>query len=255
MVGELLADQLVPKGPLTVPPGPDVGISLVVPTFNEGDNIGPFLEALRRVLDTAAAGHWEIVVVDDDSPDRTWAIALALPGFPNLRVLRRRGERGLAGAVIRGMQAAGGGILGTINADFQHPPEVLGPMIQAMASADLVVASRFVPGGGLGNWRWSRRVTSRVAHWLGWLILPRVFGRLTDPLSGCYLVRRKAIAGVELSPVGYKTLIEITARGRIERILECPYQMRDRERGQSKAGYRQTVQYIRHLFRLRKAST
>ena len=130
-------------------------------------------------------------------------------------------------------------------------PRVLGAMVRAMATADLAVASRFVPGGGLGNWRWSRRLASHGAHFLGRMILPRVFGRLSDPLSGCYLVRRAAIAGIELKPVGFKTLIEITARGRVERIAECPYQMRDRERGQSKAGGRQTLEYLRHLVRLR----
>jgi dolichol-phosphate mannosyltransferase len=248
-VGELLA--AAPQGPLTVPSGPDAGISLVIPTFNEGENIAAFLQAVRRVLDEAVPGGWEIVVVDDDSPDRTWEIALGLPGFDNLRVLRRQGERGLASAVIRGMQAARGGVVGTINADFQHPPEVLGAMARAIADADLVVASRFVPGGGLGNWRWSRRIASRGAHLLGRMILPKVFGRIADPLSGCYLVRRAAFAGVELKPVGFKTLMEITARGRVERIRECPYQMRDRERGQSKAGAQQTVEYLRHLFRLR----
>jgi dolichol-phosphate mannosyltransferase len=252
-VAELLAGPgATPGGPLTVPPGPDSGISVVIPTYNEGENIAAFLEAVRRVLDEAAPEAWDIVVVDDDSPDRTWEIALGLPGFDNLRVLRRQGERGLASAVIRGMQVARGGVVGTINADFQHPPEVLGPMARAIADADLVVASRFVPGGGLGNWRWSRRVASRGAHLLGRLVLPRVFGRLSDPLSGCYLVRRAAIEGVELKPVGFKTLMEIAARGRVERIRECPYQMRDRERGQSKAGAQQTLEYLRHLLRLRR---
>jgi dolichol-phosphate mannosyltransferase len=249
-LAELVA-HTSPGGPLIIPPGPDTGISFVIPTYNEGENIAAFLQAVRRVLDQAVPGAWEVVVVDDDSPDRTWEIALSMKDFPNLRVLRRVGERGLASAVIRGMQAARGGAVGTINADFQHPPEVLGPMAKAIATADLVVASRFVPGGGLGNWRWSRRIASRGAHLLGRMILPKVFSRIADPLSGCYLVRRAAIAGVELRPVGFKTLMEITARGRIDRIKECPYQMRDRERGQSKAGAQQTVEYLKHLFRLR----
>jgi dolichol-phosphate mannosyltransferase len=251
MVAELVADPAAPTGPLTVPAGAGAGVSLIVPTYNECENIVAFLTALREALEQAAPGAWEIVVVDDDSPDRTWEIAASLTHIPRLRVLRRRGERGLAGAVIRGMQVAAGDVVGTINADFQHPPEVLGPMIRALADADLAVASRFVPGGGLGNWRWSRRITSHGANLLGRLILPRVFGRLSDPLSGCYLVRRAAIAGVELKPVGFKTLIEIAARGRVERIRECPYQMRDRERGRSKAGGRQTLEYLRHLLRLR----
>ena len=229
-------------------------VSLIVPTFNEAENIREFLDAVRTILDRVLPGAYEVIVVDDDSPDRTWELAASLTGFPALRVVRRIGERGLASAVIRGFQAARGSAVGTINADFQHPPEVLEAMVAALAGADLVVASRYVAGGGLGNWHWFRRVSSKMAHRFGLLLLPAVFGRIADPLSGCYLVRRECIAGVELKPLGYKTLMEITVRGRIASIRECPYQMRDRERGESKAGMRQTLQYIRHLFRLRRAA-
>jgi dolichol-phosphate mannosyltransferase len=254
MAGQLpIETEPAPGGPLIVPPGGSLGVSVVVPTYNEAANIRDFLLAVRRVLEEAVPGGWEIVVVDDDSPDRTWEVAAALTDFPRLRVVRRSGERGLARAVIRGMQAARGDVVGTINADFQHPPEVLGPMVRAIDGADLAVASRYMPGGGLGNWRWFRRLTSKGAHLLGLLLLPRVFHRLSDPLSGCYLVRRAAIAGIELEPLGYKTLMEIAARGRIERIRECPYRMSDRVRGESKAGGRQTLEYVRHLLRLRKA--
>lgn len=249
-----IAVEAAPSGPLAVPAGGESKVSVVVPTYNEAENIGEFLPALGRVLEEAAPGAWEIVLVDDDSPDRTWEIAAALTGLPGLRVVRRRGERGLARAVIRGMQAARGDVLGTINADFQHPPEVMGAMVPAIAGADLAVASRYMAGGGLGNWRGSRRLTASAARLCGRLLLPHVFARLTDPLSGCYLVRRSAIAGVELDPLGYKTLIEFAARGRIGTVRECPYQMRDRARGASKAGGRQTLEYLRHLLRLRNAS-
>jgi dolichol-phosphate mannosyltransferase len=258
MAGDLMLDaRPLPSGPLIVPAqaaAEEVFLSLVIPTFNERENVREFLEAARRVLDRAIPGRYELIVVDDDSPDRTWEIAAGLPDFPQLRVVRRLGERGLASAVIRGWQVARGSVLGTINADFQHPPEVLPAMVEAIAGADVVVASRYVEGGSVGNWRWFRRLTSKAAHGLGRLLLPQVFGRISDPLSGCYLARRAAIAGVELRPLGYKTLMEIAVRGRAERIRECPYQMRDRARGHSKAGMRQTFQYIGHLFRLRRAA-
>jgi dolichol-phosphate mannosyltransferase len=248
-----IAVEAAPSGPLVVAADGERRVSIVVPTYNEAENVPEFLKALAAVLDDAAPGSWEIVVVDDDSPDGTCEVAASLTGLHGLRVVRRRAERGLARAVIRGMQAATGDVLGTINADFQHPPEVLGPMIRAIRDVDMAVASRYVEGGGLGNWRGSRRATSKGAHWLGQLLLPDVFRRLSDPLSGCYVVRRSAIAGVELAPLGYKTLIEFAARGRIASIRECPYQMRDRARGASKAGGRQTVEYVRQLFRLRRA--
>ena len=258
MAGDLMLDaRPLPSGPLIVSAQAASGepfLSLVIPTFNERENVREFLEAVRRVLDGAIPGRYELILVDDDSPDRTWEVAAGLAGFPQLRVVRRRGERGLASAVIRGWQVAQGDILGTINADFQHPPEVLPGMLEAIAGAHVVVASRYVAGGGLGNWRWFRRLTAEAARGCGRLLLPQVFGRISDPLSGCYLARRAAISGVELKPLGYKTLMEIVVRGRVERIRECPYQMRDRERGRSKAGMRQTFQYIGHLFRLRRAA-
>jgi dolichol-phosphate mannosyltransferase len=245
-----------PTGPLIVGPAPPnaaIELSIVVPTLDEADNIADFLQALRAVLDAALSGRYEVIVVDDDSADETWRIAEALRArFPALRVVRRRHEQGLASAVIRGWQVSRGRMLGTINADFQHPPSVLAALIAAAGAGDLIIASRFAPGGGVGAWSPARLAASRSADLLGRLLLPDVFTRVTDPLSGCYLCRRDAIAGIELKPLGYKTLIEILARGRIGRIGECAYQMRRRERGRSKLGPLSLAQYIRQLIRLRR---
>src|SRR5690349_14083370 len=135
-----------PSGLLIVPPlrAPRIYFSLIVPTFNEGENILAFLSAVREVLDPALGENYEVIVVDDESPDGTGDIAAqAALAYPQLRVARRTGERGLARAVIRGWQLAVGEILGTINADFQHPPAVLATMLDRMNGADMVVASRF----------------------------------------------------------------------------------------------------------------
>jgi dolichol-phosphate mannosyltransferase len=192
--------------------------------------------------------------VDDDSPDGTCETALSLTsGFPELRVVRRKHENGLARAVIRGWQVARGETLGTINADFQHPPSVLAAMIERLPGADLVVATRHSDGGGLGDWGLMRRAASWGAGLIGRLILPEVFTRVSDPLSGCYIARRAAIAGVELRPVGYKSLMELLVRGRIGPIRECGYEMRKRSRGKSKVRATQPLQFIRHAMRLRAA--
>ena len=244
----------VPAGPMVIAPEPDsaVSLSIVVPTFNESENIGAFLPALRRSLDAVLPERYEIVVVDDDSPDRTWEIAAqALPGFTALRVMRRQGERGLATGVMRGYQAARGEILGTINADFQHPPDLVSRMLALMPGADVVVASRYAAGGGLGDWALGRRVGSRCACLLGRCLLPAVFRRTTDPLSGCYLFRRAAAAGIEFHPLGYKSLMEILALGRARTVRDCPYEMRARRRGHSKVAARHWLEFIRHLARLR----
>jgi dolichol-phosphate mannosyltransferase len=252
-----------PKGPLVIqalvpvlesgalPPA----LSLVVPTLNEGENIADFLAAVRHTLDQALPGRYEVIVVDDDSPDRTWEIAAGLmAGFPELRVVRRQNERGLAVAVMRGWQVARGAALGTINADFQHPPDVLGRLLERMGQADLVVATRHGDGGGLGDWGLMRRISSWGAAQIGRVLLPQVYARLSDPLSGCFLVRRGAIQGVPLKPLGYKSLMEILVRGNVREVRECGYEMRKRSRGQSKVHALHPFQYIRHMFRLRAAA-
>jgi dolichol-phosphate mannosyltransferase len=248
-----------PTGPLVVPvqsPAPsDPMLSLVVPTLNESENIADFLSAVRQNLDAALKGNYEVIVVDDDSPDRTWEIAAKLAEtFPQLRVVRRRNEGGLAAAVIRGWQVARGALLGTINADFQHPPDVLGRLLERTEGADVVVATRHGDGGGLGDWGLTRRFTSWGAARIGRLLLPQVYSRVSDPLSGCYLVRRRAIEGVELKPLGYKSLMEILVRGNVEAVHECGYEMRKRVRGQSKVHALHPLQYIRHVLRLRAAT-
>jgi dolichol-phosphate mannosyltransferase len=167
--------------------------------------------------------------------------------------MRRKSERGLASAVFRGFQMARGDVLGTINADFQHPPEVLGCLIERMEEADIAVASRYCKGGGIGDWPEERLMLSRAAIHTGRLVLPRVFAGLTDPLSGFYLFRRHVISGVALSPIGFKSLIEILARGRAEKIVECPYEMRARCCGKSKATFESSLDFLRQLRRLQTA--
>jgi dolichol-phosphate mannosyltransferase len=247
----------VPAGPLVVPPlsAPRTYFSLIVPTFNEAENILSFLTSVREVLDRALGSNYEVIIVDDDSPDRTGEIAARVAlGYPQLRIARRSGERGLARAVIRGWQLAGGEILGTINADLQHPPEVLGRMLDSMQGADVVVASRFAEGGGLGDWAMHRRINSHVAHRLGRIILPQAFRRTSDPLSGCYIFRREGVAGVELHPLGFKTLMEILVRGSFQRVREVSYEMRSRRHGASKLRMRHWFDYLLHLLRLRRAA-
>ena len=229
-------------------------VSLVIPTLNEADNIADFLTAVSSVLEPQVGTAYELIVVDDNSVDGTWQLAAhAAANNHCIRVVRREGEAGLASAVIRGWQIATGKVLGTINADFQHPPTMLARMILQIRNADLVIASRHAEGGGLGDWDLGRRVASFGAHLLGRVLVPGVFGLMSDPLSGCYLVRRAAIAGVELNPLVYKTLIEILVRGRVHSVRECGYEMRKRRRGCSKVGFRQHLDYIRHLVRLRRA--
>ena len=231
---------------------PTVHLSLVVPTYNESANIGQLLRSLHEVL-TGTDATFEIIVVDDDSPDRTWATAAEIARkHPEIRVLRRTGASGLATAVICGWAHARGSVLGAIDGDGQHPPEVVADLMAAMDErTDVAVASRHVPGGGVSNWSAVRRLLSRGAQALGLLLLPGTVGRVTDPMSGFFLVRRDLVATADLDPVGYKILLEVLARGDVLRVAERPYVFLERKEGESKVSAGHYVGYLRHLMRLR----
>ena len=227
-------------------------LSLVLPTFNEAQNIEPMIEAVSETLDRSGIDY-ELIVVDDDSPDGTWRRALSLTGsIPKLRVMRRLKERGLATAIIRGWQVSCGDVLGVLDADLQHPPEIL-PRLwnQIESGADIAVGSRHVAGGGVSNWSLRRRLISRTAQAIGLVILPEVVGRMSDPMSGYLMVRRDKLADVMLKPLGYKILIEILARGEVRRISEVGYVFQERWGNRSKVTWRSYRDYLLHLGRLR----
>ncbi len=259
MDGEMIAMaslQTCSSGPLVIAPldgDSSVDVSLVLPTYNEGKNIVSMIEQLIPVLDSVAHLQYEIIVVDDDSPDRTWEKALELTErYPQVRVVRRQGERGLSTAVIRGWQVARGRILGVMDADLQHPPEVAAKVAQEMLrGADLGIASRHVEGGGVSDWSLLRRIISRGAQMIGFLLLPEVIGRISDPMSGFFMIRRSALEGRTLSPLGYKILIEVLGRGQVGWISEVPYTFRERVEGSSKLTNRIYIEYFQHLLRLR----
>jgi len=252
----------VPTGQLQIPelPSPKgdihdfpIYLSLVIPTYKERDNIQNVIRILSQLLEEAVLGDYELIIVDDDSPDRTWEVAQSLMGeYPKLRVMRRQVERGLSSAVIRGWQCARGRVLGVIDGDLQHPPEVLPQLLRGIeGGADLAVASRHIEGGGVSSWSMMRRLLSRGAQVLGLIILPGVLGRVSDPMSGYFMVRRSAIAGVTLNPVGYKIILEVIGRGRVGDIAEVGYVFCERQEGESKVTWKQYVEYIHHLIRLR----
>lgn len=230
-----------------------IRISLVVPTYNESENIQELVRQISGTLESFCGQDYEIIVVDDDSPDRTWEIAGGMTkSNPHLRVIRRTGERGLSGAVVAGWKAAQGEILGVIDGDLQHPPEVLGKLAGAMEEgAEIAIASRHVAGGGISKWSFARRMVSRTAQAVGLVFLPGSAGRVTDPMSGYFLFKRTLIENVTLRPVGYKILLEVLARAKPVRISEVGYVFREREKGGSKATFLIFLQYLQHLWRLR----
>jgi dolichol-phosphate mannosyltransferase len=249
--------EAAPDGPLCVEglsgSARAAKLSLVIPTYNEAKNVSELVERLSRLLDPTLEGSYELIVVDDASPDGTAQIAAQLATrFAHLRVIRREGERGLSTAVIRGWQASRGEVLGVIDADLQHPPEVSLRLWEEMErGADLAVASRHVEGGGVSDWSVLRRLLSRGAQLLGLVFLPGVVGRVSDPMSGYFMLRRSAIKGTVMQPLGYKILIEVLGRGRVAWVAEVPYVFRERVAGESKVTAKLYFDYLRHLLRLR----
>jgi len=223
--------------------------SLVVPTFNERPNIRPLLERIEAVLKQDPI-DFEIILVDDNSPDESWKLAQEIAKEDShLRVIRREGARGLATAVVAGWKAAKGEILGVIDADLQHPPEILPNLLKPILRgfADISVASRHASGGGVGEWNLLRRFVSRGAAAIAFLMLPRTLRLLRDPMSGFFLIKRSVIDSARLKPKGYKILLEVLAKGNYRRIVEVPYVFEERKDGKSKLGPKQYLEFLMHV--------
>jgi dolichol-phosphate mannosyltransferase len=209
-------------------------LAVVIPTYNERDNIVPMVERLTQVLDGI---EWELIVVDDDSPDGTAAQVRAMArADPRLRVLQRIGRRGLASACIEGMLATSAPYLAVMDADLQHDEALLPRMLELLRGGglDLVVGSRYASGGGVGSWSAVRARMSRLATALA---RPLVKAELKDPMSGFFMLRAGVLQACvrELSGVGYKILLDLFAsHPRPLRFRELPYTFRARRTGHSK---------------------
>lgn len=228
-------------------------ISLVVPTYNERENVRAVVDRCSAAL---SAYDFEIVVVDDDSPDETWRLVDRVYGDEDrVRIVRRRGKLGLATAISRGFREASSELCAVIDADLQHPPEKLPALIDAFdPDVDVVIGSRYAAGGAIEDWPLARRVVSRGASRIAKLALPATRA-VSDPLSGFFAVRREVLDGVSLSPVGYKILLEVLAKCEYDRVVEVPYVFRERDRGESKLTASEYVEFLKHVRTLRGART
>ena len=227
-------------------------VTIVSPTYNEAENI----PRLVREVDRAMSGiDYELLIADDDSPDRTWAVAQGLANQnPRVRVLRRTKDRGLSPAVIDAFLSSTSDYVGVIDADLQHDPAILPRMIAAVdAGADIAVGSRYVNGGGTGTWNANRRFQSWVATKLAQTFLGV---ELSDPMSGYFVLPRDRFNRVyrHLDLSGFKILLEIIARLAPSKVEEVPYTFRTRSAGQSKLSSRVVLQYLGQLWRLSSVS-
>jgi dolichol-phosphate mannosyltransferase len=218
-------------------------LSIVIPTYNERSRVGELIERTSTVFaDHALAG--EIIIVDDNSPDGTGAFVESLASRFPVRVVHRPGKLGLGTAVVDGFAAARGDVLGVMDADLSHPPDVLPRMVQALNewNADLVIASRYIPGGGTRNWPLLRRAMSRFA-----CLLARPLTSASDATSGYFLIRRRAAEDTRIKAGGFKICLELLVRGQVRTIVEVPYEFTDRAAGESKMNWREASGYFRQL--------
>lgn len=210
-------------------------LTVVVPTFNERENVHALLDRLRATLQDVS---WEIVFVDDDSPDGTSELVRQIAGEDDrVRCLQRIGRRGLSSACIEGMLSSSSSYLAVMDADLQHDETLLPKMLDALKNdgdIEIVVGSRYIDGGGTGDWGKQRLFISRFATRLGQIALKVA---LSDPMSGFFMIRRSAFHEIvrRLSGKGFKILLDLFASSpRPLKFAELPFVFRQRHAGESK---------------------
>jgi dolichol-phosphate mannosyltransferase len=226
-------------------------LGLVIPTLNEAGNIPTLLNRLQSVLENVGIDY-ELIIVDDDSQDGTSDLVqdYARTGC-KVRLLVRKGQRGLAGAVIHGWRHTDATLLGVIDADLQHPPEILPALLDAIKRNDIAIASRYTADNhdSVSEWSKVRYFISRCSTWVT-KPLQRKGVRVKDPMSGYFVVRRECVEGLDLQPQGFKILLEILVKGSLRNAAEIPFRFATRHAGKSKADFRVAIDYFSLLGKL-----
>jgi dolichol-phosphate mannosyltransferase len=219
-------------------------ITVIIPTFKEEANIRNIVAEVDAVLKKNSI-RGEILVVDDNSPDRTIEIVNGLKSaIPGLNLIVRKEDHGLSQSVVEGFRSANSDIFLVMDADLSHPPTLIPEMLaEIRAGNDLVIGSRYMEGGGIKKWPLNRRVISIGATFLGRLLFPDV----SDPVSGFFALRKSVVAGAPLKPRGYKILLEVMGKGTWQKDKEIPFEFVDREIGTSKLKLRTIVEYAQQV--------
>lgn len=218
-------------------------ISVIIPTFNEADNIRELVPLIHRILGTQENYEYEIIIVDDNSSDGTWQAAKELSATYPVRVIRRWGKLGLASAVIVGFYNAEGDVLVCMDADFQHAPEVIPQLIKAIKNgSDIAIGSRYISEGRIDNWQVLRRLMSRFSS-----LMAKLLTDVKDPMSGFFAIKKELIEEIkEFDPVGYKILLEILVKVGTRkgiRVMEVPIIFKLRKFGKSKLDLGEIIRY------------
>ena len=224
--------------------------ALVIPTLNEAGNIEPLMDRIRTALDPLSIAY-EIIVVDDGSADGTReVVSVCSDSDPRIKLLVRTNQKGLAGAVIHGWRHTDADLLGVMDADLQHPPELLPALLRAVAQGnDIAIGSRYTKATRVDGWNPLRQWVSRLSTWAT-LPFQKNGVRVKDPMSGFFIVRRECVDGVEFQTQGFKILLEVLVRGKIYSAAEVPFQFGLRHAGKSKADVKVAFHYFSLLGKL-----
>lgn len=219
-------------------------ISIIIPTLNEALNIKKLIPEISKNLKKY---KYEIIVVDDSSPDGTYEVAKKLEKKYRVRAVKRKGKKDLSLSVIEGFNRSKGNILVVMDADWSHPPELLPELIKELDKNDIVIASRYIKEGHIEDWPFYRYIISDIGR-----LLAKPLTSVKDSPSGFFAFKKNVIKSAKLKPCGFKILLEILVKGKYNHLKEIPYSFRNRNIGRSKISVKTYSRYLRHLSLLYK---
>ncbi|MEM0322232.1 MAG: polyprenol monophosphomannose synthase [Thermoprotei archaeon] len=224
-------------------------ISIVIPTYNEKENIAPIIHSLHASMKDL---NYKIIFIDDSSPDGTaQEILMLAKRYPVELILRPR-KMGLGSAVVKGVNTTSSPIIVVMDADLQHDPNLVSLMVKKLNEGfDLVIASRKVQGGRVIGWSAGRKFVSDMATHLAHILVPKS-KPIKDPLSGFFAFKRDILKDVKLETKGFKLLLEMLAKAHYTKTIEVPLIFRERKTGKSKLDLKEYILYISLLISLMK---
>jgi dolichol-phosphate mannosyltransferase len=220
-------------------------LSIVIPTYNEKENIQKLLEKVYEEFKKNKI-KGEVIVVDDCSPDKTGDIVDNLKKkYETLQSIHRKGKLGLSSAVLEGWKIAKGQILGVMDADLSHPADKIPELYLPIKNkeADFTIGSRYIKGGKIVGWDFKRKLMSKTAT-----LMARVYTNVKDPMTGFFMIKKSVIRGVKLNPKGFKILLEVIIKGKYKKIKEISITFVNRTEGKSKAGTKEIFWYLQNLY-------
>jgi len=234
-------------------------LSIVIPTYNEAENIIDLLESIKKNIGNSVLA--EIIVVDDNSPDGTGKLVdsyikknesnnLQGSSLVSVRTIHRKQKEGLIQAVLQGIEFSFGEHVLVMDADFSHPPETIPKIIEKLQKNDncIIVASRYIKGSSIEGWTLKRRLLSLGANSIARLSLN--IGNIKDPMSGFFAFRKNSIKNIQFNTKGYKILLELLVKDRKNKVIEIPYVFTDRKIGKSKMDYMTALHYLQSIWKL-----